>query len=94
MFAEGTARLFKTGQILGYCIFKVSRRELDERLLDLNEEETQLSLKSNWLILQKELAKLDIFLNWSQIVLLIRGEDLEIINKTLKELRDYVGSKD
>lgn len=94
MIGSETTHLFRKGQILGYCIFKVSRRELDERLLDLNTAETQAAIKGNWIIIQKELQKLDIFLNWSQIVLMIRGENLDIINKVMQELTAYVNQQD
>ena len=91
---DAASFLFKTGLILGYCIFKVSRRELDPKLLDLESEVSQKNLKSNWLTIQKELTKLDIFINWSQIVLLVRGENFDVINKTMNELLTYVELKD
>ena len=91
---EANSYVFKSGLILGYCIFKVSRRELDPRLLDLESEITPGSLKSNWLTIQRELTKLDIFLNWSQIVLLIRGENFDVINKALVEVARYIEIQD
>ena len=51
ILTNDTKNLFRTGQILGYCIFKISRRELDKGLLDLEDDLNQESLKNNWLIL-------------------------------------------
>ena len=86
--------MFKTGQILGYCIFKLSRIELSKNLLNLDSTLTEESIQNNWLIIQKELIKLDIFLNWSQIVLLVRDENYDIVDKVMKELMYYVDLND